>query len=134
MEIRRIAIRAQRQFIRVGRVFLFLCFLTATRELMCGLPKGQDAKTSKSPRQSAAQPPLKEFPFAIRLGELRGIVFIAGFAGIQFLFLFLPPLIFCSQKQKENHNAKRIKNLQNFAQKSLHPNFRLTLGLFSTSL
>ena len=38
----------------------------------------------------------------------------------------LPPLIFCFQKQKENRNVKRIKNLQKYAEKSLHPYLRLT--------
>ena len=45
----------------------------------------------------------------------------------------LPPLIFCFPKQKENHNVKRIKDLQRFTQKNLHPYLRMTLGLFSTS-
>ena len=36
---------------RVVGVFLFLCFLTTIRELACGLPKEQDAKTSKSPEK-----------------------------------------------------------------------------------
>lgn len=45
---------------------------------------------------------------------------------------FLPPLIFCGstllttgfQKKKENYNIKRIKNLQKYGQKNLHPYFR----------
>jgi len=77
---------------------------------MCGLPEGQDAKTSKSPPPLAGLCPQKEF-----------------------LFLFFPLLIFCFQKQKEKHNVKRIKGLQKYAKKSLHPHIRLTLGLFFTS-
>jgi len=48
----------------------------------------QDAKTSKSPHALVVVCPKKEF-----------------------LFLFLPPLIFCFQKRKENHNVKGIKSL-----------------------
>ena len=42
-------------------------------------------------------------------------------------FLFWPPLVFCFQKQKRNCNVKRIKNLQKYTKKSLHPHLRLTL-------
>jgi hypothetical protein len=45
-----------------------------------------DAKTSKSPPPSAGLAPKKEF-----------------------LFLFLPRLIYCFQKQKKNKNANKIK-------------------------
>jgi len=47
----------------------------------CGLPEGQDAKTSKSPKRKF------------------------------FLFLFSPHLIFSFLKRNKNHYARKIKNL-----------------------
>ncbi|TRZ93942.1 hypothetical protein D4R78_07420 [bacterium] len=72
-------------------IFLVGCFLAACAKTPAphlNEVNGVRGKTSKSPHALVVVCPKKEF-----------------------LFLFLPPLIFCFQKGKENRNVKRIKSL-----------------------
>jgi len=90
----------------VGGAFPIWLLFSGLRQDACPAPERSEwcgAKTSKSPPPSAGLCPQKEF-----------------------LFLSLPPLIFCFQKQKRNCNVKKIKDLQKYAKKNLHPYLRLS--------
>lgn len=105
-----------------------LCFLTTIRELACGLkpPSGRlmDAKTSKSPRQSAMLLFPKEFllPFLNRFSPF-----------IKKLSADPPPAEILNVFKRANpiYTGKIYAKFK-FRKKNLHQDIRLTLGWFYT--